>query len=210
MLVSPKPPPSGRARLGRVEPDAVVGHQERELIRRRRPARTQAPPAPGSPGRASRRCAAPPGPPAARPQPCSPGSVGASPRAENVAASPVRRPNAATSSASASASERPSSGEGASPQTARRASASERPRQRPGLAHQPLRLGARRHQPLGGLELEGDRGQPLGQRVVDLAGQPVPLLGHAQLAGAGVQLGVLDRHRRRPARSPSPAEAAAR
>jgi hypothetical protein len=69
------------------------------------------------------------------------------------------------------------------------------PRERPRLSHQSAGLGAGWHQALSSLQLQRDRGQALGQRVVDLAGQPVALLGHAQLTGAGVDLGMIDRYR---------------
>ena len=43
---------------------------------------------------------------------------------------------------------------------------------------------------VGRLELGDDPGQALGERVVDLAGHPLPLVEHAGLAGLGQQLGV--------------------
>ncbi len=43
---------------------------------------------------------------------------------------------------------------------------------------------------LGGLELGDDAGQPLGDRVVDLARHPAALVEHARLARLRQQLGV--------------------
>ena len=43
---------------------------------------------------------------------------------------------------------------------------------------------------VGRLELGDDPGQALGDRVVDLAGHPLPLVEDARLAGLGEQLGV--------------------
>ena len=43
---------------------------------------------------------------------------------------------------------------------------------------------------VGRLELGDDPGQPLGDRVVDLAGHPLSFVEHARLAGLGQQLGV--------------------
>ena len=43
---------------------------------------------------------------------------------------------------------------------------------------------------VGRLELGDDPGQPLGDRVVDLAGHPLSFIEHARLAGLGQELGV--------------------
>ena len=60
--------------------------------------------------------------------------------------------------------------------------------QRPGQTEVPLLLGGR---PLGGrLELRDDPGQALGDRVVDLPGQPLPLLAHSRVAGLDDELVV--------------------
>ena len=50
-------------------------------------------------------------------------------------------------------------------------------------------------QGIGDLQLEGDGGEPLRERVVDLAREAVALLGRRQVAAARVEARVLDRQR---------------